>query len=124
MPIGLGSFDVIIGMDWLARYHAVIVYDEKIIRVPFGNDTLIICEDFLGLPPTRQVEFQINLVPGVASIARASYLLAPSEMKNSQKPENIKNEDVGGMIRKDIPKEKLEPRADGTLCLNSRSWLP
>ncbi|GJR98570.1 putative reverse transcriptase domain-containing protein, partial [Tanacetum coccineum] len=41
-----------------------------------------------------------------------------------QKPENIKNKDVGGMIRKDIPKEKLEPRADGTLCLNDRSWLP
>nr|GEX05907.1 reverse transcriptase domain-containing protein [Tanacetum cinerariifolium] len=40
------------------------------------------------------------------------------------KPENIKNEDVGGMIRKDIPKEKLEPCADGTLCLNGRSWLP
>ncbi|GJS96245.1 putative reverse transcriptase domain-containing protein [Tanacetum coccineum] len=38
-----------------------------------------------------------------------------------QKPENIKNEDVGGMIRKVIPKEKLEPRADGTLCLNGRS---
>nr|GEX48405.1 putative reverse transcriptase domain-containing protein [Tanacetum cinerariifolium] len=40
------------------------------------------------------------------------------------KPENLKNEDVGGMIRKDIPKEKLEPRADGTLCLNGGSWLP
>ncbi|GJW52103.1 putative reverse transcriptase domain-containing protein [Tanacetum coccineum] len=42
----------------------------------------------------------------------------------AQKPENLKNEDVGGMIRKDIPKEKLEPRTDGTLCLNDRSWLP
>ncbi|GKA07600.1 putative reverse transcriptase domain-containing protein [Tanacetum coccineum] len=42
----------------------------------------------------------------------------------AQKLENIKNEDVGGMIRKDIPKEKLEPHADGTLCLNGRSWLP
>ncbi|GJU41899.1 putative reverse transcriptase domain-containing protein [Tanacetum coccineum] len=40
------------------------------------------------------------------------------------KPENLENEDVGGMIRKDIPKEKLEPRADGVLCLNGRSWLP
>ncbi|GKA00277.1 putative reverse transcriptase domain-containing protein [Tanacetum coccineum] len=40
------------------------------------------------------------------------------------KPENLEKEDVGGMIRKDIPKEKLEPRADGTLCLNNRSWLP
>nr|GEW19812.1 putative reverse transcriptase domain-containing protein [Tanacetum cinerariifolium] len=41
-----------------------------------------------------------------------------------QKLENIKKEDVGGMIKKDIPKEKLEPRADGTLCLNGKSWLP
>nr|GEV22926.1 hypothetical protein [Tanacetum cinerariifolium] len=41
-----------------------------------------------------------------------------------KKPKNIKNEDAGGMIRKDIPKEKLEPCADGTLCLNGRSWLP
>ncbi|GJU09639.1 putative reverse transcriptase domain-containing protein [Tanacetum coccineum] len=40
------------------------------------------------------------------------------------KPENLENEDVGGMVRKDISKEKLEPRIDGTLCLNGRSWLP
>ncbi|GJW98088.1 putative reverse transcriptase domain-containing protein [Tanacetum coccineum] len=42
----------------------------------------------------------------------------------AQKPENFKNEDVGGMIKKDIPKEKLEPHTDGTLCLNGKSWLP
>ncbi|GJQ91999.1 putative reverse transcriptase domain-containing protein [Tanacetum coccineum] len=42
----------------------------------------------------------------------------------AQKPENIVNEDVGGMIRRDIPKERLEPRADGTLCLHNRSWIP
>nr|GEV29817.1 putative reverse transcriptase domain-containing protein [Tanacetum cinerariifolium] len=40
------------------------------------------------------------------------------------KPENLEKEDVCGMIRRDIPKEKLEPRTDGTLCLNGRSWLP
>nr|GEU95166.1 putative reverse transcriptase domain-containing protein [Tanacetum cinerariifolium] len=40
------------------------------------------------------------------------------------KPKNLRKEDVGGMIRTDIPKERLEPRADRTLCLNSRSWLP
>nr|GEX98322.1 putative reverse transcriptase domain-containing protein [Tanacetum cinerariifolium] len=40
------------------------------------------------------------------------------------KPENLEKEDVYGMIRRDIPKEKLEPRADGTLCLNDRNWLP
>ncbi|GJZ99512.1 putative reverse transcriptase domain-containing protein, partial [Tanacetum coccineum] len=48
-------------------------------------------------------------------------LEAPIE---AQKPENLRNKDVGGMIRKDIPKEKLEPRADETLCLNGKSWLP
>ncbi|GJW65664.1 putative reverse transcriptase domain-containing protein [Tanacetum coccineum] len=40
------------------------------------------------------------------------------------KIENLVNEDIGGMIKKDIPKERLEPRANGTLCLHGRSWLP
>nr|GEX53327.1 reverse transcriptase domain-containing protein [Tanacetum cinerariifolium] len=39
------------------------------------------------------------------------------------KPKNLEKEDVGGMIRTDIPKERLELRADGTLCLHGRSWL-
>ncbi|GJU67433.1 putative reverse transcriptase domain-containing protein [Tanacetum coccineum] len=43
---------------------------------------------------------------------------------DAQKQKNLKNKDVGGMIRKDIPKEKLESCMDGTLCLNGRSWLP
>ncbi|GJW23404.1 hypothetical protein Tco_0034026 [Tanacetum coccineum] len=38
-------------------------------------------KDFLGLPPTRQVEFQIDLIPGATPVARAPYRLAPSEMK-------------------------------------------
>ncbi|GJV48499.1 putative reverse transcriptase domain-containing protein [Tanacetum coccineum] len=42
----------------------------------------------------------------------------------AQKQKNFKKDDVGGMIRKDIPKERLEPRADGILRLNGRSWLP
>ncbi|GJW45924.1 putative reverse transcriptase domain-containing protein [Tanacetum coccineum] len=43
MPVELGSFDVIIGMDWLRRYHAVIVCDEKLVQVPYGNETLTFC---------------------------------------------------------------------------------
>ncbi|GJS48357.1 putative reverse transcriptase domain-containing protein [Tanacetum coccineum] len=43
MPVELGSFDVIIGMDWLRRCHVVIVCDEKLVRIPYGNDTLIFC---------------------------------------------------------------------------------
>ncbi|GKE99468.1 hypothetical protein Tco_0022819 [Tanacetum coccineum] len=144
MPVELGSFDVIIGMDWLAKYHAVIVCDEKLVRILFGNEILIIrgdgrnngnesriniisctktqkyllkgcpiflahivakktedkseekrledvpivqnfpkvfLEDLPGFPPTRQVEFQIDLIPGAAPVARAPYRLAPSKMK-------------------------------------------
>ncbi|GKB96554.1 putative reverse transcriptase domain-containing protein, partial [Tanacetum coccineum] len=144
MPVELGSFDVIIGMDWLANHHAVIVCDEKIVRIPYGDEVLIVqgdrdrkreksklsiisctktqkyiergcliflaqvtkkeiedkseekrledvptVRDFLevfpkdlpGLPPTRQVEFQIDLVPGSAPMARAPYRLAPSELQ-------------------------------------------
>ncbi|GKE81833.1 putative reverse transcriptase domain-containing protein, partial [Tanacetum coccineum] len=134
MPVELGSFDVIIGMDWLRRYHAVIVCDEKLVQVPYGNETLTFCgnessngresrltviscskaqeymakgcqvflaqisakkeeeksegkqikdvpivrdfpevfpKDLPGLPPARLVEFQINLIPGAAPVARA-----------------------------------------------------
>nr|GEV12146.1 putative reverse transcriptase domain-containing protein [Tanacetum cinerariifolium] len=43
MPVKLGSFEAIIRMDWLRRHHAVIVCDEKLVRVPFGNETLVFC---------------------------------------------------------------------------------
>ncbi|GJY13372.1 reverse transcriptase domain-containing protein [Tanacetum coccineum] len=63
------------------------------------------------------------------------YKFGPSQtilnaQTDAQKPENIKSEDVGGMLVKNakfpeaIREQKLEPRADGTLCLNGRSWLP
>ncbi|GJW12670.1 putative reverse transcriptase domain-containing protein [Tanacetum coccineum] len=112
MPIDLGSFDVIIDMDWLAKNHAVIVCDEKIAQkymekgcqlflaqvtvkenkdeskekrledVPTVRDfPEVFPEDLPGLPPIRQVEFQIDLVPGAAPVARAPYRLAPSEME-------------------------------------------
>ncbi|GJS60574.1 hypothetical protein Tco_0655358 [Tanacetum coccineum] len=45
MPIELGSFDAIIGMDWLAKYQAVIMCAEKIVCIPWGNETLIIHDD-------------------------------------------------------------------------------
>ncbi|GJY62735.1 putative reverse transcriptase domain-containing protein, partial [Tanacetum coccineum] len=109
MPVELGSFDVIIGMDWLRRCHAVIVCDEKLVQVPYGNETLTFCgnessngresrltviscskaqeymakgcQDLPGLPLARPVEFQIDLILGAAPVARAPYRLASSKMK-------------------------------------------
>ncbi|GJR94006.1 putative reverse transcriptase domain-containing protein [Tanacetum coccineum] len=132
MPIELGSFDIIIDMDWLSKYNAMIICDKKIVRIPYGNETQTIqgniidgrsasilniisctktqkyiqkvCHVFLaqitekkaedkseekplkdvpivrdfpkvfpeelpGLPPTRQVEFQIDLVSGAVPVA-------------------------------------------------------
>nr|GFA25240.1 putative reverse transcriptase domain-containing protein [Tanacetum cinerariifolium] len=160
MPVELGSFDAIIGMDWLAKYQAVIMCAEKIIRIPWGNETLIIhgygsnqgnatrlsiisCtktekyvkkgfpiflahittkevedkskkkrledvpivrnfpevfpKELPGLPPTRPVEFQIDLIPGAAPLARAPYRLAPSEMK--ELAEQLKELSDKGFIR-------------------------
>ncbi|GJV09430.1 putative reverse transcriptase domain-containing protein [Tanacetum coccineum] len=42
MPVELGSFDIIIGMDWLANHHVVIVCDEKIMRISYGDEVLIV----------------------------------------------------------------------------------
>ncbi|GJT69595.1 putative reverse transcriptase domain-containing protein [Tanacetum coccineum] len=137
MPIKLGSFDVVIGMDWLSKYHAKILCDEKVVHIPINGETLIIrgdrsktrlnliscikteryisrgCQVFMiqvmgkkkpdekrledipvvkefpdvfpenlpSLPPVRQVEFQIDLIPGAAPVARTPYRLAPSEMQ-------------------------------------------
>ncbi|GKB92670.1 putative reverse transcriptase domain-containing protein [Tanacetum coccineum] len=80
MPNKLGSFDIVIGMDWLSKYHARIIYDEKVIHIPINGETLII-RDLPGLPPISQVEFQIDLIPGTTPVARAPYRLAPSKMQ-------------------------------------------
>ncbi|GKB89632.1 putative reverse transcriptase domain-containing protein [Tanacetum coccineum] len=45
MPVELSSFDVIVGMDWLATHHAMIVYNEKIMRIPYGDKVLIVQGD-------------------------------------------------------------------------------
>nr|GEY12610.1 reverse transcriptase domain-containing protein [Tanacetum cinerariifolium] len=100
MSVEMVSFDVIIDMDWLSRYQAVIVCVDKIVRVPWGREILIFQvfpEDLSGLPPTRQVVFQIDLIPGAAPVVWAPYRLAPSEMKESS--EKLKELSDKGFIR-------------------------
>ncbi|GJY92347.1 putative reverse transcriptase domain-containing protein [Tanacetum coccineum] len=58
MPVPLSSFDVIIGMDWLTKYHGVIICDEKIVRVPFGREMLI----FQGNGNNQGVESRLNII--------------------------------------------------------------
>nr|GEX17784.1 putative reverse transcriptase domain-containing protein [Tanacetum cinerariifolium] len=64
----------------------------------------------------------------VRALVMTTSLNLPKQILEAQsealKPENLKKEDVGGMIKTDIPKERLEPRVDGTLCLNGRNWIP
>nr|GEX63638.1 putative reverse transcriptase domain-containing protein [Tanacetum cinerariifolium] len=136
MPIELGTFDIVIRMDWLVEHDAVIVCGKKEVYIPVKNEVLVVkrsegvsrlkvmsCikarkyvekgsnlflahvtekelkekrledvlviqdfpkvfpDDLPGLPPPRQVEFRIELVPDVAPVTRAPYRLAPFEMK-------------------------------------------
>ncbi|GJX07179.1 putative reverse transcriptase domain-containing protein [Tanacetum coccineum] len=230
MPVELGSFDAIIGMDWLVKYQAIIVCAEKIVRIPWGNETLIVHGDgsnqgnkahlhvttkeredksekkrledvpinkkeheehvkaILELLKKEELKRRFHrilhaLIKGLGTvlmqrekvIAYASRQLKIHENNytthdlelgaiepnmrqhcwlellsdydceiryhpgkanivadatKARKPENIKNEDVGGMLienSKDPEKlrtEKLELQANGALCLNVRSWLP
>nr|GEU95611.1 hypothetical protein [Tanacetum cinerariifolium] len=84
MVIELGSFDIIIGMDWLSRYDAAILCGEKKVRIP--------------LEVRRwQVEFHIDLIPSAAPVARAPYRLAPFEIKELS--EQLKELSENGFIR-------------------------
>nr|GEW94764.1 hypothetical protein [Tanacetum cinerariifolium] len=99
---------------------AVIVFADKIVRIPWGRETLIFHDgksekkrlenvpivrdfpevffkDLSGLPLTRQVVFQIDLIPGAAPVARAPYRLAPPEMKELS--EQLKELSDEGFIR-------------------------
>nr|GFC10293.1 retrotransposon protein, putative, Ty3-gypsy subclass [Tanacetum cinerariifolium] len=66
-------------------------FGKKVVHVPYKNNTLVVEGDRVfpgdlpGLPPPRQVEFRIDLVPGAAPVAHAPYWLAPSEMKELAK---------------------------------------
>ncbi|GKD02012.1 putative reverse transcriptase domain-containing protein [Tanacetum coccineum] len=138
MPTELGTFDVIIKMDWIVERDAVIVCGKKVVYIPIKDKMMVVkgdrgasrlkviscikaikykergsqlflaqvtekeptkkhlqdvpvihdfpkvfLDDLPGLPPPRQMEFKINLVPGATPVARAPYRLAPSKMELS-----------------------------------------
>ncbi|GJZ63328.1 putative reverse transcriptase domain-containing protein [Tanacetum coccineum] len=110
IPLGQGSFDVIVGMDWLSNQKAVIVCHEKIVRIPV-EEGKVLCvqgernvgktktlmstkaneptlsdipivrdfedvfpDDLSGLPPQRQVEFRIDLIPGATPLQDKGFI--------------------------------------------------
>nr|GEX01604.1 putative reverse transcriptase domain-containing protein [Tanacetum cinerariifolium] len=83
MPVELGSFDVIIGDDCDdgSKSKLNIISCTKAQKYIEKGCQLYLAQDLPRLPPTRQVEFQIDLVLGAAPIARASYRLAPVELQ-------------------------------------------
>ncbi|GJS72202.1 putative reverse transcriptase domain-containing protein [Tanacetum coccineum] len=90
IPLGHGSFDVIVGMDWLSQHKAVIVCHEKVVEIPVEDGRILrvhgeravgIAKALKRLPPQRQVEFCIDLVLGATPITKSPYRLAPSEMQ-------------------------------------------
>ncbi|GKD61051.1 putative reverse transcriptase domain-containing protein, partial [Tanacetum coccineum] len=117
IPFGHGSFDVIIGMDWLANYKAKIICQMNVVRIPLPDgkvlrvlgerpedkarffmsakagdkkqEEIIVVRDFpevfpddlSGLPPIREIEVRIELIPRATPVAKSSYRLAPSELE-------------------------------------------
>ncbi|GJV52775.1 putative reverse transcriptase domain-containing protein [Tanacetum coccineum] len=117
IPFGHGSFDVIIGMNWLSNYKAEIIYHEKMVRIPLPDgkvlrvvgerpeekgrllmsakasdkkqEEIIVVREFpevfsdnlSGLPPIREIEFRIELIPRATPIAKSPYRLAPYELE-------------------------------------------
>ncbi|GJT73920.1 putative reverse transcriptase domain-containing protein [Tanacetum coccineum] len=133
LPTRLGSFDVIVGMDWLSYHRAVIDCYEKIVRIPLPNGEIlevqgerpekdpgslacikadekkfddirvvrdfpkVFPDDLSGLPPMREIEFRIDLIPGALPVVKSPYRLAPSEM--SELSNQLKELQEKGFIR-------------------------
>ncbi|GKF27962.1 putative reverse transcriptase domain-containing protein, partial [Tanacetum coccineum] len=83
MPIELGSFDAIVGMDWLAKYQAIIVCVEKIVRIPWGNETLIVRGD----GSNRGNETRLNII---SCIKTQKYLLKGCQVFLAHVTDSIK----------------------------------
>ncbi|GJT73069.1 putative reverse transcriptase domain-containing protein [Tanacetum coccineum] len=129
----LGSFDVIVGMDWLSYHRAVIDCYEKIVRIPLLNGEIlkvqgerpekdpgslacikadekklddirvvrdfpkVFPDDLSCLPPVREIEFRIDLIPSALPVVKSPYRLAPSEM--SELSNQLKGLQEKGFIR-------------------------
>ncbi|GKE46361.1 putative reverse transcriptase domain-containing protein, partial [Tanacetum coccineum] len=144
MLVELGSFDVIIGMDWLAKYHAVIVCAKKIVRIPWGNETLIVRGDGRD----RGNETRLNIISCTKTqkymLKGCHVFLAHVTIKKTQdKSEGKRLEDVPivrdfpevfpedlprivrptpGAFRQRLHKAKLALGSSGLVC-QEKGWI-
>nr|GEY12445.1 putative reverse transcriptase domain-containing protein [Tanacetum cinerariifolium] len=72
IPFGHGSFDVIVGMDWLSNLRAKIVFFEKIVQILSSNGDIL---------EVHGEQFHIDLIPGAMPVAKSPYCLEPTEMQ-------------------------------------------
>ncbi|GKC36096.1 putative reverse transcriptase domain-containing protein, partial [Tanacetum coccineum] len=110
LPIELGSFDVIVGMDWMAEHRAEVVCYEKYIRVPYRNDMLIIQGERSGIKSESRLEV-------ISSIRTQKYidqgcqvfLIQMMKEEKTEIPER-RIEDVP--VVRDFPEIVLQPGRD------------
>nr|GEU66331.1 hypothetical protein [Tanacetum cinerariifolium] len=84
IPFGHGSFDVIIGMDWLSNHKAEIICHEKVVRIPLleaRDFPEVFLDDLYGLPLIQEIKFRIELIPRAVLVSKSPYYLAPSELE-------------------------------------------
>ncbi|GJT58474.1 putative reverse transcriptase domain-containing protein [Tanacetum coccineum] len=92
MPVELGSFDAIIGMDWLSKYQAVIVCAEKIVHIPWGNETLIIHGD--GSNPGNATRLNIISCTKTQKYMQKGFPIFLAHVTAKDKSEKKRLEDV------------------------------
>nr|GEU97743.1 reverse transcriptase domain-containing protein [Tanacetum cinerariifolium] len=96
MSVELGSFDIIIGMDWLKRYHAMIVCDEKLVQIPYENETL----NFRGDKSNDKRESRLTII----SCSKAQkYMAKGCQIFLAQISAKKEGEKLEGKQLKDIP---------------------
>nr|GEU37846.1 reverse transcriptase domain-containing protein [Tanacetum cinerariifolium] len=152
MPIKLGIFDVVIGMDWLSKYHVRIICDEKVIHIPIDDETLIIQAQVMeknsdekrleDIPVVREfLEFFPEELHGLPlkelnmRQRRWLELLVDYDCKIRYHPGKA-NVIADALSQKAIKEENIEAenlqgmdkafevRPDGTRCIKNQSWLP
>ncbi|GJW09892.1 putative reverse transcriptase domain-containing protein [Tanacetum coccineum] len=124
IPLGHGSFDVIVGMDWLSKNKAEIVCHEKVVRIPLEGDfTDVFPKDLSGLSSQRKVEFRIDLIPGATPVAKSPYRLAPLEMQElSEQLQKLQDKGFIRPINRETPSKIAKPLTSLTQKNKKYEW--